>query len=136
MADHTLVAKTVKNRLIYTGATVAATHNTTEKTSTVFTVDKGTPITLVVTVTTLTNVGSTMFLEGSIDGTNFTKLLTIEADGDNNSTTADLTTANAKLTISKTHVPATSGDFPYYRVATDAAGSTGACVLVGTVLIG
>lgn len=134
MADHTLKLTTVEDRLVYTGISVPANHNTTEKTSDIIVVPKGTPITLVVTMTTKTDVASQVYLEGSIDKVNFFKLKTIEADG--NGSTSDMTTTNGLLTIAKTHVPATYGDFPYYRVATDAAASSGACVLTAALLIG
>lgn len=124
MSAHTITAKTIEDRLVYVGAATTATDGTSDISSNAISVPVGKKVTMVWAVTTVTggNYWHKAYLQGSIDNVSFCTLQTIECDANNSSTTADLTAAG---TIAKTHNPATYGDFPYYRITTDAENASG-----------
>jgi hypothetical protein len=119
---HILTAQKVAGRLIYSGAVTTATDGTSDISSNVISVPVGKLVTLVWAVSAVSGGGywHKAYLQGSVDGTNFSTLKTIEVDA-SGSATKDLT---APGTVAKTHDPSTAGDFPYYRITTDAENDT------------
>ena len=125
MATSTLnfAAKTVNNRLVRTAVTFAA--GDAPYTGTAFTVPIGTMLTIVATATAAPgSTGTTVNLQGSVDGVNFATVKTVTLMASTGDITADATS------YAKAFYPASGGDFPYYRLFIDNAasgGSAGKC---------
>ena len=127
MAASTLnfAAKTVNNRLVRTAVTFAI--NDESYTSAAFTVPVGRLLTLVATaIGTAGAIGTTVYLQGSVDGVYYVSLksISIKADG------GDIAVGS----IAKVLNPATDGDFPFYRlfINNHASGSAGKCWILET----
>ena len=130
----TIIGKTIQDRLVYTG-TIAADDGTGACVSNIVSVPKGTLMTLVLSVTTVTagNYWHKAILQGSFDKSNFVTLLTLSCDANG---TSAATMLNAAGSIAATHNPATAGDYPYYRVSTIAENASAGHVGFVNLLVG
>lgn len=126
-------AKTVNNRLLYTGATTTDADSTSLITHSSFIVEKGTPVGIFVSGVTAPGTATyhtSVYLQGSIDNVSWVTLQTIKMDSGD----GDITATNG--VAFKQHLPATYGDFPYYRVANQSEHASNEWVSTITVLIG
>lgn len=121
--------KTVNDRLIRNHITVTAGDD--DYACTGFTVPVGTPLTLVCAASVVGTDTTLIKLQGSMDNTNWVTLQTITMDSNLGGTT-ELAAAGA---YAKTHLPATGGDWPYYRLFSDGTQANGstfkACIIQG-----
>jgi len=123
MAASTLnfALKTVNDRAVRSCVTVTATDS--DYTGTAFQVPIGTPLTLIVAATAAGSSGSNFKLQGSVDGINFATIKDINVV----TSTGDLQAAGV---LAEVHLPAVTGDWPWYRLYIDnntSNGSAGTC---------
>ena len=120
MAVSTLAftSKTVNNRLVRSAVTFAAADD--DYTGDAFTVPVGRLLTLVATaVGAPGSAGTTVNLQGSVDGVNYATVKTITLKASSGDIIA------AATSLAKVFNPASEGDFPYYRLFIDNAASSG-----------